>query len=703
MKWMVALIILVGVLVRLPGLAAPPLSFRPTRQYRGAIIARTFYLDRMRGLTAQQVAAARQAVSLLGPMEPPVLEHAAAWGYRVLGREDLRVPRMLSVLSWAGGALALAWLLTQLLSTSAARLTGVAVMMLLPFGVVASQAIQPDSLMTALTVLAVAVAVRYDRSPSAAGLAVLIATSAAAIAVKPMAVFFVLPVVLALAVIRTGWVRGVMFGTLCALASMIPIAIYFKVVGRPGGDYGLFTELMGQTSYWSHWSTMLNRVVGLPLLAMGLIGTILAGKKSRALLATWWLGYVVFGVFFAYRVSTHDYYSLPIVPLVAASVAALMEAAARKYAASMVPRALVAIAVAGALIANALTVSAAGLFPPAAELNAQAERYERIGAAVGHSTRVVSLDGLYGIPLSYHGYLVAANWPLSIDLALNRLAGRMPVPAEQRFESEQAEFFVATSQAELHGQPDLLALLERQYPVIARDGTASRWQYVIYDLRSTRISTEPTRISVFALTSGTRSSRGSVALWSAASARWRLDVPAGAPFEIRPGEGVGPATLTIVPRPAGSSIDEVVDVPIFAEDSAVASATLTVRFKAVPSLPLTPPYGYVELPPEPVRLGSAPVTFQGWALDNFDLRRVWAGYQDSTGRVVPIGDARLTWMRPDVAALIPAAHDIYNDGWVFTLQPSALAHAPRPVVLRFYAENGDGLRAELGFRTIEIK
>ena len=125
MKWMVALIILVGVLVRLPGLAAPPLSFRPTRQYRGAIIARTFYLDRMRGLTAQQVAAARQAVSLLGPMEPPVLEHAAAWGYRVLGREDLRVPRMLSVLSWAGGALALAWLLTQLLSTSAARLTGV--------------------------------------------------------------------------------------------------------------------------------------------------------------------------------------------------------------------------------------------------------------------------------------------------------------------------------------------------------------------------------------------------------------------------------------------------------------------------------------------------------------------------------------------------------------------------------------------------
>jgi hypothetical protein len=41
MRWAVGLIILAGVLIRLPGLSAPPLEFHPTRQYFGAIIARS--------------------------------------------------------------------------------------------------------------------------------------------------------------------------------------------------------------------------------------------------------------------------------------------------------------------------------------------------------------------------------------------------------------------------------------------------------------------------------------------------------------------------------------------------------------------------------------------------------------------------------------------------------------------------------------
>jgi hypothetical protein len=120
----------------------------------------------------------------------------------------------------------------------------------------------------------------------------------------------------------------------------------------------------------------------------------------------------------------------------------------------------------------------------------------------------------------------------------------------------------------------------------------------------------------------------------------------------------------------------------------------------VAALPLTPPYGSVDAPSEPVALSAGVVTFQGWALDDFDLRRVWAEYADASGTIVSVGDAKLTWMRPDVAAVNPAANDIYNSGWVLVLEPRALARMPRPVVLHFYTQNGDGRRAEIGKRTI---
>jgi hypothetical protein len=97
------------------------------------------------------------------------------------------------------------------------------------------------------------------------------------------------------------------------------------------------------------------------------------------------------------------------------------------------------------------------------------------------------------------------------------------------------------------------------------------------------------------------------------------------------------------------------------------------------------------------------VTFQGWAVDAFDLRRVWAGYNDAKGTTVPVGEAKPSWMRPDIAALKPAVHDIYNSGWTFVLEPRALARVRLPIVLRFYAENGDGRRAEIGHRTIVEK
>jgi hypothetical protein len=103
-----------------------------------------------------------------------------------------------------------------------------------------------------------------------------------------------------------------------------------------------------------------------------------------------------------------------------------------------------------------------------------------------------------------------------------------------------------------------------------------------------------------------------------------------------------------------------------------------------------------------VQLSDVPVLFLGWALDPVELRRVRVAYSDGHGgREITVGETRGVWKRPDIARLFPDAHDIYNSGWAFPLEPSVLSHVSRPGTLTFYAESGDGRTQIIGTRTIK--
>ena len=412
-------------------------------------------------------------------------------------------------------------------------------------------------------------------------------------------------------------------------------------------------------------------------------------------------GYLVLGLVFAHHIHTHDYYSLPIIPVVALSVGALIEAIACRRAAGVPSaqrssRPCSSVIVAGA----AAAVRAAGVLQPAGQFDAEVGRYEAIGRVVGHSTNVASLDGSYGFPIEYHGYIATTNWPLSIDFAAGH-ASATGTPVSERLAASGADFFVATLQPELDGQPDLRAVLNERYPILDRQGNPDHWQSVVYDLRGSRVSTRPARLSVFATTNGERYSENSIALWSAPNGQWRVEVPAGNLFDVLPASGTGPATLHVVPRKHDSAIDKTVEVPIYLGGGNVPSTMLTVRFKSVTSAGTAAPFGFVDAPADPIVLGAGAVVLQGWALDDFDLRRVWVGRVDSSGKMVAVGDATREGMRPDVAAASPGSHDLFNCAWAFTLQPQVLNGVARPVVLHVFAEDGDGHRAEIGRRSIQ--
>ena len=684
-------------------------------------------------LSEPQRLAAREAARRQPIIEPPVIERAASLVYAAIGREDLRLARFLSVAAWLAGAFALWWLTARLFGgSSAAIATALAVYLFVPFGIPASQALQPDALMTALTVLAVAAAVHHDRGvrlqhdrgvrlqpdlpgPPEGGryvrpeggryvraLAFLTLASAAAIFIKPMAGFFVFPVVLVLAIRRLGWLRGALFTAGLTILAIAPAAWWYVFIAPDAADNRLFPALLATPAFWRGWLKMVDAVVTWPLAAAGLAAVALTTGRARTVLLALWVGYLLLGAAFTYHIHTHNYYSLPLVPFVALSIAGAVARAQHAMSNTAVRR---VAAVAGALaIAAGATVSAhvAGVFRPTPDADQRAADFARIGSLVEHSRNVTSLDGDYGFSLNYYGYLATSNLPLSIDRALGQLSGVAPPTPADVVNSLSGEFFVATLQPEVDGFGDMRRLLDERYPLIERGGTAERWRYVVYDLRRPKLSVTPQQVSFFALASGAASSAGQVALWAPPGLRWRAE-PAEPLFDIQPAEGAGPATLQLVPRPGVPDTDRTVDVRIFSAGASTPAVTFAVRFRSFAALPSSAPMGSVDGPGEPVTFDGAPVTFQGWALDAFDLRRVRVEITDARGRVRTIGETHGVWKRPDVAAIVPNGHDIFNSGWAFVLQPEMLTGTASPVTIRFFAETGDGRAAEIGKRTVLLK
>jgi hypothetical protein len=142
-----------------------------------------------------------------------------------------------------------------------------------------------------------------------------------------------------------------------------------------------------------------------------------------------------------------------------------------------------------------------------------------------------------------------------------------------------------------------------------------------------------------------------------------------------------------------------VDVPIVVGDERAPRLRVIVRVKTVEVVPSGPPAGAVDAPGDPIRLGASPIVFQGWAVDAFDLRRVYVTYDDSHGAAVTLGEARRAGERSDISALLPDAHDLFNAGWTFSLDPSALRGLPFPLRLRFHAQ-GARRETEIGTRTL---
>lgn len=481
---LLGLIFAVGLGLRLYDLSDPPLDFHPTRQVHSALIARGMYYEGQ----ADDAAGRRELALALwqteGQIEPPIFERLTAWTYGLVSQPDLRIPRLYAIFFWMVGAVFLTWLAIDMCGWGGGWVAAL-FFLVWPYGVVGSRAFQPEPLMIALMVMALWAAMHWERRGTwnwaiAAGL-----LSGLAILVKSVAVFFIGPALLVLALSGKP-MRALRLPQVWVLAALtiLPYAIYHidgvYLRGYLASQFSLrfFPEMWIDPAFYLRWISNLGRAVPFEMLLVALLGLLLVRRPLyRVMLLAMWLGYGLYGMALPHHISTHDYYHLPLFPLVALGLAAVAETLFQNLRG---PRWLVqgfsALALLAALVITGYTArNQLKRFDAAA----QAQAYEAVGQALGPGASVAALTSDYGSGLKYWGWVNPAVWQTSADIQWRESLGEdFDFQAFFEKEANSRDFFVVTDFEEFARQPALKELLETRYSVF-QQGPG----YLIYDLR----------------------------------------------------------------------------------------------------------------------------------------------------------------------------------------------------------------------------
>jgi hypothetical protein len=489
LKWFVlAAMLMAGLGIRLYRISDPPLHFWPNREFRSYLIARTYYFRSLKDLPLWERQIAETNMQAEGLLEPPLLEHVTAFAYQIAGRESPSIPRIFSSVFWVVGGV-FVYLVARRYASLDAAIVSVGFYLFLPYGVIATRGFQPDPLMVMTLLASVHAIVRYFDRPSNWRLVMAGVLAGLTIFIKATCLFPVFGAFLSLAMFHQGFRKTILSAsTLVFFALALTPALYY-VYGlfiarflQAQSEMSFMPSLLVHPRFWLNWLAEINVVVGIAALGLALMGFFWSPSgELRALLAGWSISYFVYGLVFDYHISTHDYYQLPLIPLIALALAPLAQVALEQIATLGHPllwrTAAVAALVAGALFA--LAGARARLYNPADRV--QVTIAEAIGEAVNHSRSII-LGSDYVRPLEYYGELSVVVWPSNADFQWEQLLGVFMPNARERFdtisEAFQPDFFIVRSFAELDKQSDLKSLLVRGFPVVVQTK-----DYEIFDLR----------------------------------------------------------------------------------------------------------------------------------------------------------------------------------------------------------------------------
>ena len=234
----VVLLLALGMGLRLYDLTDQPLDFHPTRQLRGALIARSMYYQMLPDVDPQARQIAVGIANTTGQYEPSIVEKLVAMTYLALGREVLWVSRIYTSLFWLIGGVALYDLARRMTSYGGA-LVALAAFLILPFAVQASRSFQPDPGMVMWIILTVYALYRWGEKPSWKWAILAGALGGMAILTKVVAGYIVggaaVAVVLTTLGLRRFWRNPQVW--IMAVLMVAPSAVYYLSRSGRASDY----------------------------------------------------------------------------------------------------------------------------------------------------------------------------------------------------------------------------------------------------------------------------------------------------------------------------------------------------------------------------------------------------------------------------------------------------------------------------------
>jgi len=473
--------------IRLYDLTDLPLDFHATRQLFSAFKSRGIYysmLPESANVPDWKYEVAMRQWDASSIIEPPVMEYIVAYTYRLFG-EHLWIARIYSSLFWVIGGLFL-FLLARDISSIDGAVVALLLYLFLPYGVIASRSFQPDPLMVMLIIAGVWATYTWRIKATwkwalTAGL-----LNGAAIFIKNVAVFPLLGVAVAL-VLERGLISSLKDRKTwtVAILSAIPTAVFLIYGTYIAGflteqfSYRFFPDLWKEAGFYLRWKGQLDGITGFGAVALAFSGIFLAkDRKVNGLLIGLWGGYFVYGMTFAYHITTHDYYNLMTIPMVALSMTPIVAVVAERLS-SMRPSVFARIVLAiGVAMVTITYVWYARVDLAREDFREEASFWRDLGEVLGHTNPTIGMTQDYGYRLAYWGWQDVSSWYYESDVILRELSGEN-VDLAQRF-GDQIQgkcYFVVTQLSRFKDQKEIHDLLYNNFPIYAQTD-----KYIIFQL-----------------------------------------------------------------------------------------------------------------------------------------------------------------------------------------------------------------------------
>jgi hypothetical protein len=483
-------IFILGTGLRLLNLTDPPLDYFPQRQLRGAIIARGIYYQL---LSSADPASRDQAVYLsntMDPREPSVFEGLVAVTYLVIGGEHLWVARIYSILFWLIGGVAL-YALAQRLTSPSAAIASLIFYFFLPWSVIFSRIFQPDIIMVMLTLWVAYTLYRWAETPTWKWAVMTGLLSGMAVYIKLPAIFPIALMLIGIVLATLGFKKAIsnlQVWVMAALLVVFPAIYYLFIIPGSSGEWLIFTlrllNNLVSPSFYIRWIIFAGGLVDLGVAFISFVGVWLLPKKARIIPLALWVGYILYGLAFSYHITTHEYYSIPLIPAIALSLSPIAGVIFNriKDQGNLAKWALVAILV--------FSVAYSGWMGRSILLGknyrSEAISWQKMGHALPKEGDLIGITHEQGYRIAYYGWRHVTPWPYTAEdeapLALR------PDPMAEfatRFENavKGQEYFVVTLFGDFNAQPMLKSCLLENYPVYAEgDG------YLIFNLTRSKVS-----------------------------------------------------------------------------------------------------------------------------------------------------------------------------------------------------------------------